>query len=140
MHLADARRRSSSRLSRSPPTPERNRLRAAAALIPIIESGLNDGKPHEDRARQIVSAPACPFEPPDSGGSIRLIDQTHWRPKRSIRASNTGNRSPITSTAVRCRSSTSGSKTVSGPSRWTGITGYIGKLRRGKRATSYLKQ
>lgn len=27
-----------------PPTPERNRLRAAAALIPIVESGLNDGK------------------------------------------------------------------------------------------------
>lgn len=35
------------------PTPERNRLRAAAALIPIIESGLDDGKLSEDKARQM---------------------------------------------------------------------------------------
>lgn len=37
-----------------PATPERNRLRAAAALIPIIESGLNDGKLAADRAIQMV--------------------------------------------------------------------------------------
>lgn len=35
------------------PTPERNRLRAAAALIPIIESGLDDGKLSEDKAKQM---------------------------------------------------------------------------------------
>lgn len=34
-------------------TTERNRLRAAAALIPIIESGLDDGKLSEDKARQM---------------------------------------------------------------------------------------
>lgn len=38
-----------------PPTPERNRLRAAAALIPIIESGLEDGKLSEEKARQMLS-------------------------------------------------------------------------------------
>jgi hypothetical protein len=32
------------------PTPELNRLRAAAALIPLIECGLNDGKILADRA------------------------------------------------------------------------------------------
>ncbi len=37
-----------------PPTPERNRLRAAAALIPIIESGLDDGKLTEDKANQMI--------------------------------------------------------------------------------------
>ena len=42
-------------MTKSPPmpTPERNRLRAAAALIPIIESGLDDGKLSEDRVRQM---------------------------------------------------------------------------------------
>lgn len=37
-----------------PPTPERNRLRAAAALIPIIESGLDDCKLAEDKAKQMI--------------------------------------------------------------------------------------
>ena len=37
-----------------PPTPERNRLRAAAALIPIVESGLNDGKLSDERAMQMI--------------------------------------------------------------------------------------
>lgn len=37
-----------------PPTPERNRLRAAAALIPIIESGLDDGKLTEEKASQMI--------------------------------------------------------------------------------------
>lgn len=37
-----------------PPTPERNRLRAAAALIPIIESGLDDGKLTEDKVSQMI--------------------------------------------------------------------------------------
>lgn len=37
-----------------PPTPARNRLRAAAALIPIVESGLLDGKLSEERARQMI--------------------------------------------------------------------------------------
>lgn len=34
----------------SPTTPELNRLRAAAALIPIIESGLADSKLTRERA------------------------------------------------------------------------------------------
>ena len=34
----------------TPPTPEINRLRAAAALIPIIESGLADAKLSPERA------------------------------------------------------------------------------------------
>lgn len=38
-----------------PPTPERNRLRAAAALIPIIEAGLGDKKLSEERARQMAA-------------------------------------------------------------------------------------
>lgn len=33
-----------------PPTPAINRLRAAAGLIPLIESGLRDGKLSQDRA------------------------------------------------------------------------------------------
>ena len=32
------------------PSPELNRLRAAAGLIPIIESGLSDSKLSKDRA------------------------------------------------------------------------------------------
>lgn len=44
------------RMTKTPPpaTPERNRLRAAAALIPIIESGLIDGKLATDRAIQMA--------------------------------------------------------------------------------------
>lgn len=34
----------------APPSPEINRLRAAAALIPIIESGLADSKLSAERA------------------------------------------------------------------------------------------
>lgn len=34
----------------APPTPEINRLRAAAGLIPIIESGLADSKLSPERA------------------------------------------------------------------------------------------
>ena len=34
----------------APPSPEINRLRAAAALIPIIESGLADSKLSPERA------------------------------------------------------------------------------------------
>lgn len=43
-------------MTKTPPsaTPERNRLRAAAALIPIIESGLDDGKLAQDRAIQMA--------------------------------------------------------------------------------------
>ena len=44
-------------MTKTPPpaTPERNRLRAAAALIPIIESGLNEGKLSSVRAMQMVA-------------------------------------------------------------------------------------
>jgi hypothetical protein len=38
-----------------PATPELNRLRAAAGLIPIIESGLADGKLSIERAALMAS-------------------------------------------------------------------------------------
>lgn len=37
------------------PTPELNRLRAAAGLIPIIESGLDDGTLSVERAALMAS-------------------------------------------------------------------------------------
>lgn len=39
----------------TPATPELNRLRAAAGLIPIIETGLADGKLSIERAALMVS-------------------------------------------------------------------------------------
>lgn len=39
----------------SPATPELNRLRAAAGLIPIIETGLTDGKLSIERAALMAS-------------------------------------------------------------------------------------
>lgn len=41
--------------SPSPATPELNRLRAAAGLIPIIETGLADGKLTIERAALMAS-------------------------------------------------------------------------------------
>ena len=42
-------------MSKSPaPTPQLNRLRAAAALIPIIQSGLANAKLSRDRAAQMT--------------------------------------------------------------------------------------
>lgn len=38
-----------------PPTPERNRLRAAIGLIPLIEAGLRDGKLSESRVKQMTA-------------------------------------------------------------------------------------
>lgn len=38
-----------------PPTPVLNRLRAAAALVPIIESGLSDRKLSPERAALMAS-------------------------------------------------------------------------------------
>lgn len=38
-----------------PPTPERNRLRAAVGLIPLIDTGLRDGKLSEARVRQMIA-------------------------------------------------------------------------------------
>jgi len=38
-----------------PPTPERNRLRAAVGLIPLIDAGLRDGKLSEARVRQMIA-------------------------------------------------------------------------------------
>lgn len=38
-----------------PPTPELNRLRAAAALVPIIEAGLADSKLSVERASLMAS-------------------------------------------------------------------------------------
>ncbi|MBK8319168.1 MAG: transposase [Betaproteobacteria bacterium] len=46
------------------------------------------------------------------------------RPKRLITASNAGRRSPNTSVTLRCRSTTTGSRTASGPLRRAGRTGY----------------
>ncbi len=39
----------------SPATPELNRLRAAAGLIPIIEAGLTDSKLSAERAAPMAS-------------------------------------------------------------------------------------
>lgn len=39
----------------APPSPEINRLRAAAGLIPIIESGLADSKLSPERASLMAS-------------------------------------------------------------------------------------
>ncbi|MCM8594761.1 hypothetical protein [Accumulibacter sp.] len=52
----------------SPATPELNRLRAAAALIPIIEIGLSDAKLSVERATMMASfcewsASAIPSDP-----------------------------------------------------------------------------
>lgn len=41
--------------SPSPATPELNRLRAAAGLIPIIETGLTDGKLTIERVALMAS-------------------------------------------------------------------------------------
>ena len=38
-----------------PPSPQLNRLRAAAALIPLIESGLADSKLSAERAALLAS-------------------------------------------------------------------------------------
>lgn len=57
------------------PSPELNRLRAAAALIPIIESGLVDAKLSAERAALMASfcegaAERTPSDPEE----IRLSD------------------------------------------------------------------
>lgn len=54
-----------------PPSPELNRLRAAAALIPIIESGLIDSKLSAERAALMASfcewaAEITPSDPEES--------------------------------------------------------------------------
>lgn len=58
-----------------PASPELNRLRAAAALIPIIETGLADAKLTSERAAMMASF--CEWtlavEPSDSH-SLKLIE------------------------------------------------------------------
>lgn len=56
-----------------PPTPALNRLRAAGALIPIIESGLADSRISVDRAA--LMAAFCEWaaeNPPDDPEAARL--------------------------------------------------------------------
>jgi len=59
----------------SPATPELNRLRAAAGLIPIIETGLADGKLTIERAALMASFCewAVTFEVQDAEEK-RLVD------------------------------------------------------------------
>lgn len=53
-----------------PPTPQINRLRAAAALIPIVESGLLESRLSVERAALMVSfcewAVETPSEDPEA--------------------------------------------------------------------------
>ncbi|WP_374691314.1 hypothetical protein [Accumulibacter sp.] len=56
-----------------PPTPALNRLRAASALIPIIESGLADSRISVDRAALMASFCEWAAEsPPDDPETARL--------------------------------------------------------------------
>lgn len=58
------------------PSPQLNRLRAAAALVPIIESGMADGKLSVERAALLASF--CEWASqiePSNEGEIRLQER-----------------------------------------------------------------
>lgn len=58
-----------------PPTPEINRLRAAAALIPIIESGLADSKLSVERAALMASfCEGTTENVPDDPEAVKLAE------------------------------------------------------------------
>jgi hypothetical protein len=58
-----------------PPTPEINRLRAAAALIPIIESGLLESKLSVERAALMTSFCEWTTENvPDDPEAVKLAE------------------------------------------------------------------
>lgn len=57
-------------------TPQLNRLRAAAGLIPIIESGLSDGKLPVERVALMASFCEWATEiKPEDPAQIRLVEQ-----------------------------------------------------------------
>ncbi len=58
-----------------PPTPEINRLRAAAALIPIIETGLADSKLSVERAALMASFCEWAVQSvPDDPDAVKLAE------------------------------------------------------------------
>ena len=66
-----------------PPTPEINRLRAAAALIPIIESGLLASKLSLERAANMASFCEWTIEKPsDDPEVVRLAESVRKGLKR----------------------------------------------------------
>jgi hypothetical protein len=58
------------------PTPTLNRLRAAAALMPIIESGLSDGKLSIERAALMASFCEWAAKADVASDDERLLAQT----------------------------------------------------------------
>jgi hypothetical protein len=65
-------------MSKQPPpsTPEINRLRAAAALIPIIESGLADSRLSVERAALMASFCGWTVEKPFDDPSVAKLPET----------------------------------------------------------------
>jgi hypothetical protein len=65
-------------MSKQPPpsTPEINRLRAAAALIPIIESGLADSRLSVERAALMASFCEWTVEKPSDDPSVAKLAET----------------------------------------------------------------
>ncbi|WP_300337197.1 hypothetical protein [Accumulibacter sp.] len=59
-----------------PPSPEINRLRAAAALIPIIESGLSDSKLSAERAALMASFCEWTVEHPSDDPNLVQLAET----------------------------------------------------------------
>ena len=59
-----------------PPTPEINRLRAAAALIPIIESGLLASKLSIERAAVMASFCEWTVEQPSDDPNVVKLAET----------------------------------------------------------------
>jgi len=59
-----------------PPTPEINRLRAAAALIPIIESGLLASKLSIERAAVMASFCEWTVEQPSDDPDVVKLAET----------------------------------------------------------------
>ena len=59
-----------------PPSPEINRLRAAAALIPIVESGLLASKLSVERAAVMVSFCEWTVEQPSDDPNVVKLAET----------------------------------------------------------------
>lgn len=59
-----------------PPSPEINRLRAAAALIPIIEAGLSDSKLSAERAALMASFCEWTIEQPSDDPNVVKLAET----------------------------------------------------------------
>lgn len=76
-----------------PPTPEINRLRAAAALIPIIESGLLTSKLSIERALRIAAFCEWTVERPSDDPNVvefaKTVDSGLKRIKSTLLSSST---------------------------------------------------